>query len=67
MEIILYIVVAKNGLEYTSQDMAGIKEIYSNSPVRTFDKLTEGIAHEKQERFTEGAWGTCGNQLVGLF
>jgi len=52
---------------YTSQDMAGIKEIFSNTLDKTFDMLTEGIAHEKRERFTEGACEACGNQLVGPF
>jgi hypothetical protein len=48
-----YITVAKNNLEYTSQNMAGIKEAFLNSLVKTFDMLAEGIVHEKQEFFTK--------------
>lgn len=53
LHIEINITAAKNGLEYTSQDMAGIIEKFSNSLVKTFGMLTEGIVHEKQKRFTE--------------
>jgi hypothetical protein len=33
--------------------MTGIKEIFFNSVVKTFDMLAEGIVREKQECFTE--------------
>jgi len=35
--------------------LSGIKEMFSSLLVETFDMLSEGITHEKQERFTEGA------------
>jgi len=42
--------------------------IFSNSFVKTFDMLTEGIAHEKHERFTEGACEVhAATKLVGPF